>query len=377
MKYLSRIGFYILLILMVDLSISWINDPYMLFHKPWIHDQYYFKDMRKQAAGIIKNHDFDSIILGTSMAQNTSITEASNQFDSNFVNLSIGGGTMSERELILKYILDKKEIKNIIISLDVFGKYEEYRADIPVESFSFLYDKNPLNDFKLYLGFKKSGYLFCGNLIFKNKCPFTVDSLNEVTEWYSDKVNSRRFGGINNWLNDSSNPQVKEALESIVSLVDGEQVPLDNNRVSDVMRNDKKVFTDYVLNYIEQNPETNFYLFFPPYHRIKHSLWLDYDPSEYEIYKKRVKLVVSLLEGYENASVFGFDNFPFVDDLSNYKDTRHYHPMYNSLILKWINEGVGELRMKNLTGYFNEIDKKASQYDLHKVVEVIKIKLYE
>ena len=91
----------------------------MLFHKPWIHEKYYFKDMRRQAAGIINTHEFDSIILGTSMAQNFSSEEASTEFDANFVNLSIGGGYFSEREILLKYALDKKDIKNVIISLEI------------------------------------------------------------------------------------------------------------------------------------------------------------------------------------------------------------------------------------------------------------------
>ncbi len=374
-KYLARITIYFFLIFTVDIALGLIIDPYMIFHKPWIHDKYYFKDMRKQAAGIINTHEFDSIILGTSMAQNSSSEEASSEFGANFVNISIGGGLLSEREIILKYAHDKKDIKNVIMTLDVFGGHGQYRSDIPVDSYSYLYDELSLDDIKLYVGFKKVGYLFCGNLIFQNDCPFTVKSLSKITEWYSDAVNSRRFGGVDNWIKYSNDPLIRDAFKSIVATVDGDPTPIDQIRISQAIYNDKSVFKDYVLRYIDENPETNFYLFFPPYHRIKHTLWQKYDPSQYIIYKKRIESVVALLENRDNAQVFGYDNFPFVDDISNYKDTRHYHPKYNSLILQWMKKGVGELKVDKLVNYFHEIDEKASEYQLQNITNLIKSRL--
>ena len=372
-KYLSKIALYLLLIFAIDISLAFLNDPYMLFHKPWVHEKYYFKDMRSQAAGIINTHEFDSIILGTSMAQNFSAKEASTEFEANFVNLSIPGGYLSEREILLKYALNKKNIKNVIITLDVFGEYGKYRSDILVDSYSYLYDKFSYNDIKLYLGFKKAVYMFCGNLVFKNDCPFTVKSINETTEWYSNTINSRRFGGLQNWIKYSNEPQVKEALKAIIFLINSNQIPIDQERILNSIENDERVFNNYVLSYIDENLETNFYLFFPPYHRIKHSLWQKYDPSQYIIYKKRIELVVSLLENRSNVQIFGFDNFSFVDDISNYKDTRHYHPIYNSKILKWMKSGHGELKTDNLDDYFQQLDDKASEYNLQNFVNQVKI----
>jgi hypothetical protein len=374
-KYLVRITVYFFLIFTIDITLGFIIDPYMVFHKPWMHSEYYFKDMRKQAAGIINTHEFDSIILGTSMAQNSSSEEASSEFNANFVNLSIGGGFLSEREILLKYALDKKNIKNIIITLDVFGDYGQYRPDIPVNSYSYLYNESLLDDLKLYVGFKKIGYLFCGNLIFQYNCPFTVESLSKATEWYSDTVNSRRFGGVDNWIKYSNDPLIRDALKSIITTVENDPTPIDQIRISKVVHNDKNIFKDYVLHYIDENPETNFYLFFPPYHRIKHSLWQKYDPSQYIIYKKRIESVVTLLESHDNARVFGYDDFPFVDDISNYKDTRHYHPKYNSLILQWMKKGIGELKVDKLTNYFHKIDEKSSEYQLQNIINLIKSRL--
>ena len=374
-KYLIRATIYLTLIFVLDIALGFINDPYMIFHKPWTDDKYYFKDMRKQAAGIINTHEFDSIILGTSMMQNTSFEEASSEFNANFVNISIGGGLISERGSMLRYALDRKYIKNVIMTLDVFDNYGEDKSHTLTSNFSFLYDDSFLNDIKFYVGFNKAGYLFCGNLIFQNNCPFTVKNLNKATEWYSDIVNQRRFGGVENWINYSDDPQIKSAFKRIVSKVEGKPASIDKGRVLRGKNNDQFLFKDNVLKYIDENPEVDFYLFFPPYHRLKHVMWKKYDPSQYEIYKNRVESIVSLAENYNNVQVFGYDNFSFVDDISIYKDRGHYHPKINSLILQWMKNGDGELKPDMLQSYFNEVDKKINEYDLQNIIDLIKHKL--
>jgi len=371
--YLTRATIYFTLIFFVDIALGFINDPYMVFHKPWMHEKYYFKDMRNQAAGIINTHEFDSIILGTSMTQNTSAEEASSVFGGNFVNISIGGGLILERSKVLKYALNKKDIKNVIMTLDVFGDFGKYRQDILFPE--YLYDESLLNNIKFYMGFNKAGYLFCNNLIFHNKCPFVVNDIKRVNEWYSDPVNKRRFGGIGNWIEYSGDPLIKNELYKIVSTVKNNAISVNENRVMKIKNNDKKIIKNYLLNHVVENPNVNFYLFFPPYSRIKHVLWKKYDPSEYLIYKYRIESVLNLLKSYSNVHVFGYDNRPFVDNISNYKDTGHYHPKINSSILRWMKEGDGELRLDALQSYFNDMDEKINEYDLQNMVDLIRYKL--
>ena len=58
--------------------LAYYRDPIQVFHKSYIGCENYFDDnMRLQAAGVINNFDFDSIIFGSSMLENTSAKEAS------------------------------------------------------------------------------------------------------------------------------------------------------------------------------------------------------------------------------------------------------------------------------------------------------------
>ncbi|EGO0810583.1 hypothetical protein ITK70_001555, partial [Campylobacter lari] len=88
----------------------YVYDPLQLYHEPWFRDKTYHNDMRIQAKGIIDHNDFDSVILGTSMLENTSVKEASYKLGGRFVNLSMAASTFSERFIILRYLIENKNI---------------------------------------------------------------------------------------------------------------------------------------------------------------------------------------------------------------------------------------------------------------------------
>ena len=87
-----------ILVALVFFGTLFIYDPLKLFHNRGKYKDYIQGNMREQAAGIINNRDFDSIILGTSMLENTSAKEASKQLSGNFVNISVPGGVIGLNE---------------------------------------------------------------------------------------------------------------------------------------------------------------------------------------------------------------------------------------------------------------------------------------
>ncbi len=93
------------------LFLIWLYDPFWLFHKPYFREQTYQKDMANQAKGIIDNTDFNGVILGTSMLENTSAKEAGEKLGNKWVNLSIKGANFEDRNIIFKYITKHKKNK--------------------------------------------------------------------------------------------------------------------------------------------------------------------------------------------------------------------------------------------------------------------------
>lgn len=344
-------------------------DPLRLFHKPWIRDDYYISELRFQAAGIIRNTEFDSMILGTSLAANFSPREASKLWDAQFVNLSPDGSLLSERAIILKFALTQKRLKHVIISLDGFNKYEKDKPSFAASNFDYLYNENRMDDLKIYLNLKYAKYLLCRNIIISSGalCKNT-QNLEALTEWFSLASNRNRFGGLNKWFEAKNNGQIKKALRNILdqtrAIRNGRTEPLHRDDYAKKLKGEQLSFDNYILHYISENPDTRFYLFFPPRSRMSKALIKKAMPDDYQLHLERIRYVVNALKGYPNAKVYGFDHLDFTNDIANYKDPSHYHPCFNSDMLRWMKGGLHELTSTNVEAYLKTISELAENYDI-------------
>lgn len=142
MKKIIWFFFSGLIPLSVIIIALYLFDPYQLYHKPILRKTIFASDMYYQAAGIINNYNFDSIILGSSIMVNTSSNEASKKLGNKWVNLSAGGASVEIRTDILTYALENRNIGNVIFSLEpgwLFGKNDA------INRYAYLYDQNRLN----------------------------------------------------------------------------------------------------------------------------------------------------------------------------------------------------------------------------------------
>ena len=188
-KNISIFFITFLLTIISFLGTMFIFDPLQLFHKHWNNDNKLVPYMRQQAAGIINQYEFDSIILGSSIFENTSAREASKILGGKFVNLSLEGSTFATCSLILKYALEKKTIKQVLYSLDISALILPIHRD--TSDFDYLYDNNKFNDL---LAYQNSKYLYC--LLNDDLCFGNNIDLNRANSNYRAKENSDRFGGL-------------------------------------------------------------------------------------------------------------------------------------------------------------------------------------
>ncbi len=369
MKYKKNVILFIMIVtsmVMLFLTLIYMYDPMQLFHKTYKKKVTFHKTMREQNAGIINNYSFDSMILGTSMLENTSADEASKIFGGKFVNLSMSGSDFYERELVLEYALKKKNIKRVIYSLDMDKYIEQKRGNkhYPTDKFNYLYDDNPFNDFKLYLNDK---YIECLISFSKEKeCTGSATSLDRPSSWYKSKYHAPRYGGLDNWFNAKNNKQIKAAFKSIVNTerkIQAKQVIRLKN-IDMKIAAAKQYIDDTLLNTIEKAPSTEFLLFFPPYSRLYFAMQAQYDLNAYTIHQAVVKYMASKIEEYDNLKVFTFENEIFLDDIANYKDPKHYHYSINSWMLNAMNKNRGLLNKDIVDKYTNETLKKALEYNL-------------
>jgi hypothetical protein len=116
-----------------------------------------------------------------------------------------------------------------------------------------------------------------------------------------------------------------------------------------------------IISLAMEYPDTEFYLFFPPY-----SIVCWDERSQWGTLTEELELqeyTMELLMEYSNIHVFSFnDCFDIICDLDNYKDLEHYSGEINSKILEWMKSGEHEITKDNIDQYMEAIEEFYTNY---------------
>lgn len=343
----------------------YIYDPLQIFHKVWGRAPAFHKDMRQQAVGIFHNYDFDSIIIGTSMLENSSSTEAGRKLGGSFVNVSMSSSNHFERSVVLSYLLDKRPLRSVVYSLDYSYLSPVYdHPEYPKSTWAYLYDNNRLNDFKAYYNDK---YFLCVLLWSSHpNCIGKAKSLDRPSAWFKNPTHASRFGGLDNWFAAANNGQIKSALRKIVDAAEESQKQSSVNRLDYLERREKVLsyVGEYVVSHAINNPQTNFYYVFPPYSRILFSILHQAEPERALLHEDVVRYIVTETQGMDNVKIIGYEDQEFPDDISNYKDPGHYREEFNDLFFEDMRLGRHVLTHENVDRYLTIAKEKALAFDL-------------
>lgn len=320
----------------------------------------YSSNMRVQAAGLINNLDFDSVILGNSHMENTSCREAEEVFGGKFINVSLSGSNLYERAVLLDRILSKGNIKTVYLMLASrldktgHGKYS-------IENWDYLYDSNRFNDIKYYFN---SHDLMC-ILTFSNSpaCVGTYRDLDRPNAWYTFPAHNSRFGGVDNWVKHYTNNQLRPVLtKTIPDAIQKQSKGVSNEVSSKTIEQIDMAVAEALEKFVKTYPQTNFYCYFNPDSLLSRSV--ENASGRFGFYKEFVRETVKTLTPYPNVKMYGFDNLEFTQNLSYYKDLTHYQPQINSMLLKLIAEDKYRLSSANVDSYLSKLTERVENYDL-------------
>ncbi|HDZ5091565.1 TPA: hypothetical protein RTH13_000383 [Campylobacter jejuni] len=319
-------------------------------------------DMRMQARGLILYKDFDSVIIGTSMLENTSAKEANEKLGDKWINLSLSGSTFALRAVILDYLFKHKDIKNIIYSLDIRALNE---LEAPKDkNFISLYNDKTIDLFKLYLSKR---FVSCAIFFSKKERCIGKDDLDTLTNWAIKNKNN--FGGIENWGKEWWHD--KNFRNEILQAQNFQ--PNFNIDIS----NFKNYTEKYLLSFIKKYQNTQFHLIIPSYSRL-HYRKLSYrgeyynkDSALFSNYYAILSWIIQETQKYPNVKIYGFDDLDYADNIANYKDPAHYNADMNSMQLNAIRDNTHILNTQNIVKYLNTMERKIKEFDLTPFVEYI------
>lgn len=327
-------------ILLALAVVTVVIDPFLHYHEPLSFLEYPLKDERYQNDGITRHFEYDALITGTSMTQNFKPSEFEALWHAKTVKASYSGATYHELNQHIRRAMEyRPEIAYVLCSLDgtrLIAPSDEYGYEGNPE---YLYDDNPWNDVKYLLN--------------KDVVPKTLAVVN-YTRAGEKTPTMDEYGSWNQYMTFG-----REAVVNSFTLqpIREEEVVLSEEQLEMIEKNVSENFLATALAY----PETEFYLFFPPYSICYWEGLVRGNQLNSQLQAE--EMAAEILLSAENIHLFSFsDRIDIIDNLNNYGDTLHYGEWVNSEILQCMASGKGELTKDNFKEYFAGLRELYSNY---------------
>lgn len=326
-------------------------DPLFHFHAPVEGIEYPLYDDKYMNDGIVRHFDYDAIIIGSSMAANFRTSVCDGVFGTHAVKIPLYGASYREINELLEQAFDHNDkITRVVRGLDstmlITDKDIVYNEGRP----EYLYDDNLLNDVE---------YVWNKDIYFQ----FT----EYVFTFMRQGGKSTNFDTYKSYAGDYAYDaqRLKESYAVSREERAAEEHLLSKEDIQMLTQN----LEQNVLALVREHPETEFYLFFPPYSILCFDQWRQ--RGELDRMLDAHEKAIQILLPYDNIHLYTFfDRFEMICDLGNYTDTLHYNREVCDRMLQCMAVGDGLLTEDNYIDYMNiiryyyhEVDYDGFLYD--------------
>ena len=341
---LTTVSFILILFLLVAAVVVWI-DPFFQYHAPLEDFPYLVDNQLSQNPGMAKHMEYDSVILGSSMTVNFNTNWFEELMDLDAIKLSYSGAYPKDQANIMDIIFaSSHDVRAVFLGIDVMtytGGVEETKYPIP----EYLYDDNYLNDVQYVL----NKDVFLNYVLRPLADPDKTDLATVYQSWWTDEYYNIQ------WV--------------MHNYVPAEPVSEEAERETYIESTDRNLRTN-LCPYIEQNPDTTFYLFFPPYSIL---YWNDViQENHLEATMAQYQYIADTVLVYDNVRVFYFPDLEaIVTDLNNYADYTHYHRDINRYMTECFADGACEVRStEEMTRALDETRAMIGRFDFETLFSV-------
>ena len=320
--------------------VIWV-DPFFQYHKPLAWFPYLVDNQVNQNPGLAKHMDYDGILIGSSMTASFNTDWFEELMGMKTQKLSYNGSYPKDLSNIMQLVFDAKgdQVKAVYMAVD----QSTFSADPEETKFpvtDYLYDDNVFNDVPYLLNKDVLLDYILRPLADRKDAS---DWAELYKPWWTDEYYNK--ANVLMYYEAAEEKQEEEALAADY-FKDAVEENLQKN----------------ILPYIEAHPETEFYIFYPPYSIL---FWNDVTrEKELEAVIGRLEYMTERLLNYENVHVFNFlGKEDIICNLNNYADYMHYHKNVCRYITECFTTGENELHPENYGQAFDEIRTLAMSYN--------------
>jgi hypothetical protein len=322
----------------------------------------YWSEQRWQLPGLAKNYKYNTVILGTSMTENFIPSEVNNIFPSaKTLKLSIAGSSTYEQSKLAQISFSNKEVDNVIWGIDYTSLSKDDSAS---ENFpTFLYDNNKVNDLKYLLNITTTKYSITS--IMYNISPKLVSITSPIISLNDEP--QKDIDHLNYW-GDLFSFNKKTVIDDYNKKIEGDRKNKDELIRDFNYSRLKDNFEKNILPIVKNNPDTDFYFYYPPYSILMNKRFYELNPTIVDNIIKSREYIYSKLSMYQNAKVFDFTSDKEITfNLNNYKDTMHHSPEINKYILKSLRNDKYLITDKKLKYFSLEFKNQIKGFTMEQV----------
>lgn len=342
-KFVKSVIISLVAMMTITASLAYLLDPSHYYRLSKSHTYY---SEAFTISGLIKNYPADIAVIGSSMMQNTDMDLIRTEFGEEPVKYTRSGMNIDEIAMLIAKTasLEQNSVDKFIVNIDLTTFNSEPSS--PYNKFpEYLYDEVKINDIKYLLGFETWTKFIPFNLIYNTSVYIDQPITNKIVQTFSKTTDLDLIG---DWSYGTQFGEdiVKRKYENNLEAVSKQNV----NGMSERMKNRFDIEFYPVL---QKNQERHFVLVFPPYSAL---MWYEAEQEGYadELYEFK-KYIVTRFSELENITIFDFQDYQGISNLNNYKDTTHYIPEFNDMMIQSIAESKNVVDKNNVDNKINNL----------------------
>jgi hypothetical protein len=326
--------------------LNWWVDPFQQYRLAAAEQVRYVRALQRYInPGLAKNAEYDFVISGSSLMENYDLAQVNQSCRAQSINLATSAISAFEQRQILETALRHRNPRRVLMTLDFNSFAPAIDASLPeiVDPLPLhLYDDNRLNDFRYLL----SGPITMRSLAALAKVPIGTYSTDPRRAW--------------SWEH-----EVGFSREQMLKGIDSNDI---NRRFKQAPRNLERMRASFDFNIaaiIENHPETEFNIVFPPYSIV---VWLDFAQREQlELSLQFKEHVLARLRDLPNARIFDMQwDDSITHNLDLYADIYHFSPEVSRRLLESVCSDDDRYRVTaaTLDAFNARIREQASAFTL-------------
>ena len=320
-------------------------DPFYHYHGAWFGLPVVLENAVYQTPGAARNLEYDSVIVGTSMTENFHAKWFDDAFGWNTLKLSYSGARTNDLKAIFEQIYSgEKSPANVVFDVNDYQLTVEPDTAFAIRP-EYLYDNNIFTDLS-YI-YNQDVLLAAANRVL-DKIEGRQSNLDSAYTWEEDEL----FGAPKTL---EAETKQRESLEQSIK-----------SGLPQLSMEKCDANLDNIIPFIEEHPETTFYVFYPPYSMLywEQKQMMGQLEDMIAIYGRSMEKLLA----YDNVKIFYFQNErDIISNLDNYRDSTHFRPEYNKYICDSMARGVRQLNQDSYKEQLADMYEYAVSFDYEKL----------